>query len=85
MEINIPRYDGKSLKFEWEDDYTISCLVENNSVYLSANKDGLITLARHMLTLAQNEVPENSHIHLDEYTCLEKGSTELVIIRKDFL
>lgn len=54
-------------------------------VCIEANKEGLISLARHILELAQEDVPEFEHIHLDEYNSLEDNSAELTIVkRKEF-
>lgn len=82
MDIKIPQYDGHSIKLAWESGFSIQCCVEDSIIVLSANSAGLVSLAKHLLTLAQNEVPENTHIHFDEYNSLEKGSHELVIIKK---
>lgn len=46
---------------------------------ISANNEGLLSLARHLLTLVQNEVPIGTHIHLDEYNLLEEGSIDLIV------
>ena len=44
-----------------------------------ANKAGLISLANHLLTLAQDEVEDGAHIHLDEHNSLEKDSVDFII------
>ena len=36
-------------------------------------------MANHLLTLAQDEIEEGAHIHLDEYNSLEEDSVELII------
>lgn len=72
----------KGLQLQWEKDFAISVTTLENEVTIRANKSGLISLARHLLTLAQDSVPKYSHIHLDEYNSLEEGSAEL-IIQKD--
>jgi hypothetical protein len=46
---------------------------------LSANAAGLVSLARHLLTLAQSSVSAGSHIHYDAPNLLEEGSRELII------
>ena len=46
---------------------------------IKANNSGLLSLARHLITLAQNNVPDGSHFHLDEYNSLETGSSDLII------
>ena len=45
------------------------------------NREGLLSLARQLQMLA--EEPEGSHIHYDEYSCLEEGSADLIIEKKD--
>jgi hypothetical protein len=42
----------------------------------------LISLAIHLLTLAQENVPVGSHCHFDEHNSLEHGSKELIIEKK---
>lgn len=51
-------------------------------VILRADKEGLITLARHLLTLAQDTVPSGAHIHYDDDAAtgqLKRGSHAMVI------
>ena len=68
----------KGLQLQWEKDFAISVNTPGNEVAIKANKSGLISLARYLLTLAQDSVPKHSHIHLDEYNSLEEGSAELI-------
>lgn len=83
MEISVPTYD-RWFHFEWEDGYSLRCTVQNSEVVLEGNKEGLISLARHLLELAQDHVPEYTHFHLDQYNDLEEGSSELIIVRRNF-
>ncbi len=81
-EIEIFPYDSKKgVQLKWETDFCISVKVEYEAVTISADKGGLISLARHLLTLAQDEVPQGVHFHLDEYSALEDGSIELIVER----
>lgn len=83
MNIFVPEYTDY-LTLEFEEDYSIRCTIDDwNNVVIQANKAGLISLARHLLTLAQDNVPEYTHFHLDDYGGLEKGSAEMIIVRKD--
>lgn len=78
--INIPEYNPNvGFKHLWEDGFEITTKIENNTLVLSANRAGLISLAKQLLTLAQTNVPEGCHFHLDEYNSLEKGSVEIII------
>ena len=66
------------MEIEWEDGFTIKVSADcKNTVLISANKEGLLSLAAQLKSLA-NEEP-GSHIHYDEYNSLEDGSSELII------
>ena len=82
-EIEIPKYmpeEGVSLK--WENNFCIKVL-GGDEIIIKANCAGLTSLARHLLTLAQEGVPNGSHIHLDEYNSLEEKSVDLIVERDD--
>ena len=80
-EIEVKDYD-RSIRLTWEPDFLISVSQsEHGETVIRSNRDGLISLANHLLTLAQDGVPSGSHIHLDQYNSLEEGSSELILIR----
>ena len=63
----------------WEDGFTIKVSGEEKEVVISANREGLLSLANQLKALANESV--GSHIHYDEYNSLEEGSSELTIER----
>lgn len=65
------------MEFTWEDGFAIRVRHERDAVVVSANREGLVSLARHLQTLADE--PSQSHFHLDEHNSLEDGSCELII------
>ena len=67
------------MKNEWVDGYEIRVSIENGEAVISANREGLLSLAKQMTALAE-ETP-GSHIHYDRYNSLEEGSAELIIVR----
>ena len=78
--INVPEYTPKgSIRLEWEDNFTIETHLTQNDVLIKANAPGLISLARHLLSMAQPEVPKYYHLHFDDLNSLEPGSCELII------
>jgi len=86
MEIQIKVNDYNmqdGLKLNWTDNYKIEVNNNHGEIIISANEEGLLSLANHFLTLAQANVPTGTHIHLDEYNSLEEGSTEVVIQKID--
>ena len=65
------------MHIEWERDFSVKVGVRNGEATLSANREGLLSLARIFADLA--EEPPGSHIHLDAYNSLEDGSAELIV------
>ena len=63
----------------WEDGFTIKVRGEEKEVVISANREGLLSLANQLKALANESV--ESHLHYDEYNSLEDGSSELIIER----
>ena len=74
----MPVY-GVIVEFKWVDGFEINVAVEGGAVLISANKEGLLSLANHMIALAQAD--SRNHIHLDEYNSLEDHSVGLIIER----
>lgn len=65
------------MKIEWVDGFIIKATVNHDKIMISANREGLLSLARQLVGLADG-VP-GDHIHYDEYNSLEKGSSEMII------
>ena len=61
----------------WKEGFEIRVRIEGGAAVLSANREGLLSLAGQLAALA-DEAP-GSHIHYDEYDSLEDGSAELII------
>ena len=66
------------MNFTWEPGFEIRTRIEDDGdVLISANRAGLISLANHLMALAQEQ--PGGHFHLDEHNALEEGSVELVV------
>ncbi len=65
------------MEFRWMDGFEISVKEDRREVVISANREGLLSLANNLITLAQKEGCD--HFHLDEHNSLEEGSVELII------
>jgi hypothetical protein len=81
IEVDVPDYDPfKGVLIVWEEDVFLETdILDNIIIHLKGNRNGLISLAKHLLTLAEVNVPTGSHIHYDEWNSLEKGSFQLII------
>ena len=65
------------MELNWVEGFEIRVQAEGNTTLVSANREGLLSLANHLAALAA-EAP-GSHIHLDESNSLEAGSAELIL------
>jgi hypothetical protein len=66
----------------WVDGYEIDVSVHDGEVLISANREGLLSLATHLVTLAQDGVPSGHHFHLDPGYGVEPDSNGLILQRK---
>ena len=70
------------MKIEWvKGSKIIVNTCGNQEVTISANKEGLLSLAGQLKALAEGA--PGDHIHYDEYNSLEEGSAELIIEREN--
>ena len=70
------------MKIKWEDGFRIKVGVDDeNTVLISANQEGLLSLAAQLEALADEDA--GSHIHYDKDNSLEKGSSNLIIEKID--
>lgn len=61
MEMDIPEYNvNTGLRLCWSDGYSIKISTNDNEVIISANREGLLSLAHNLLNLAQNVVLDTS-------------------------
>ncbi|MBR6553910.1 MAG: hypothetical protein IKT91_04815 [Clostridia bacterium] len=84
IKINIPEYDD-AIELIWDDNFKIKTSIPYDKITIEANREGLLSLARHLLLLAQEEVPNGSHFHLDDFNSLENNSVELIIAKNNNL
>ena len=65
------------MELHWEGNELIRVTNRVDEVLISANRQGLRSLGKLCLALAEEE--PGDHVHLDEYNSLEEGSVELII------
>lgn len=83
IKIKIPEYNPDvGIVYNWERNFEIKTRIENNCIVILANREGLISLANHLINLAQERIPSGYHLHFDEFNSLEEGSKELIIEKK---
>jgi hypothetical protein len=82
-EVEFEEYIPENgIKLSWVNGYDIRCMIKNNTVIISANKEGLLSLANHLVNLAQDLISSGNHLHFDETNSLEDGSDELIISKE---
>ena len=67
------------MKTKWLDGFRIKAAAGSGEIVISANREGLLSLAGQLTALADG-LP-GDHIHYDEHNALEAGSAELIIER----
>ena len=67
------------MKIEWVDGFEIKAVAENGEIVISANRAGMLSLAKQLAALADGA--PGDHIHHDVINSLEDGSTEMIIER----
>ncbi len=65
------------MTINWKDGFSVGVSLSDNTVVISANREGLLSLADILTALAE-EYP-GSHIHLDKYNSLEDDSADLIV------
>ena len=65
------------MTIEWTDGFTVSVSLTDGAAVVSANREGLLSLAKIFAALAE-EAP-GCHVHLDRYNALGDGSAELIV------
>ncbi len=65
------------MEFKWTEGFEIRVRIEDGAAVISANREGLLSLANHLRVLAATEGTD--HFHLDGYNSLEEGSAELIV------
>ena len=59
------------MDIKWVDGFEIMVSIDGGAVLISANREGLLSLAEQLTMLAEH--------HYDKYNSLEEGSDELII------
>ena len=67
------------MDISWENGFSINVIIDNGTTIISANKEGLLSLAKQLTALA--EATPGTHIHYDRYNSLEEGSAEMIIAK----
>ena len=67
------------MRVEWVDGFEIKTVVQKGEIVISANREGMLSLAKQLMALADG-VP-GDHIHYDDQNSLEEGSAEMIIER----
>lgn len=65
------------MEIPWIDGAQIRVRAEDGTLIVSANREGLLSLAEQLNILAEQKV--YSHIHYDEENSLEDGSCEWIV------
>ena len=59
------------MRVEWVDGFEIKAVVQNGEIVISANREGMLSLAKQLMALADGA--PGDHIHYDDQNSLEEG------------
>ena len=65
------------MNIPWGNGSQIAVKIQNDQILISANQEGLLSIAKQLSLLAKQA--RGSHIHYDTYNSLEDGSVDLII------
>ena len=65
------------MDIKWIDGFEIKTAVSSGEIVLSANREGLLSLAAQLTALANGS--KGDHIHYDACNSLEEGSVDMII------
>lgn len=51
---------NKGMQLKWEEGYSIKVEQRNREILISANREGLLSLANHLIALAQEEAKKGN-------------------------
>ena len=69
------------MDIKWMKNYVIKVDIVQDEVIISANSEGLESMANIFKELADSQNAIGAHIHLDQYNSLEDGSKDVIIVK----
>jgi hypothetical protein len=81
--VDLPDYDGNALDVIWDEGANYTLDFDGNGLIISANKSGLISLAKQMLYMAHSNLPFGSHVHYSSFFTKMGEETLEITICKD--
>ena len=81
IEVTVPEYSREHglAPLSVEPDTILGAGLLNGKVFISGNKAGLVSLAIHLLALAQEDVPTGRDILYGEWNWLAPGSIPMLV------
>lgn len=83
VEVEIPDDDPRDgFKFNWTDGHEFDSAFEDGELVITANQAGLLSLANHLINLADDKWPSGHHFHFDVGVELDEGAIPVVFVKK---
>jgi hypothetical protein len=85
MDLDLGTYSAEGgLQLSWRAGYVLrATATADREVLVSGNAEGLRSLAQHLLTLADEQVPAGVHAHMEPGLELEEDLVVLVVQKLD--
>ncbi len=72
-----------SLNFNWEKNFVLSVTPGNSGIIINGNKEGLISLAKNIIALAEENIPNHYNFTLDDQNSLEEESIPITFTKSE--
>jgi hypothetical protein len=83
LDIDLGSYSREDgLRLTWVPGYSLRVVTTGDGVVISGNEQGLRSLAQHLLTLADGQVPTGAHAHVEPGLELDDDSVALILEKR---
>ena len=80
--LTLPDFEpDRVFEFLWADDFQIKVSLGATNVVIECKKEGLVSLATHLLTLAQDDFEDGFALNYTVLDALEEGSIDLTFVK----
>ena len=84
IRLDVPSWtQEQGTPIEFDEAARVTARFDGRSTLIEANAAGMRSLARLLLTLAAADVPDGTHVHLDHFTGLMDGTSEVIVERAE--
>jgi hypothetical protein len=86
IRLDVPSWTREhGTPVEFDEEARVTARTDGRTTLIEANAAGMRCLARLLLTLAAADVPDGTHVHLDHFTGMMDGTSEVIVERSELI